>query len=37
MAVVLKSRHSLVGKSLVPVVLRLKASDENAEDLHLAR
>ncbi|XP_062580551.1 uncharacterized protein LOC134242478 [Saccostrea cucullata] len=37
MAVVLKPRHSLIGKSLVPVVLKLKASDGNSEDLTLAR
>lgn len=37
MAVVHKARHSLIGKSLVQVVLRLKAPDGNAEDLMLAR
>ena len=31
MAVVLKARHSLVGRSLVPVVLRLKAEGIDAE------
>lgn len=37
MDMVLKARHSLIGISLVPVVIRLKASDWNAEDLMLAR